>query len=86
MTYTPLYYLLSHFSRFIRPGARRIGLEGKSVEGLTFTAAKNADGSIAVVVFNRSEMARELAITLHANTYGVTIAPRAMQTIYLRRK
>ena len=86
VTYTPLYYLLSHFSRFIRPDAHRIRLESETVEGLTSTAAKNPDGSIAVVVFNRSEKARELAVSLEANTYAITIAPRAMQTIHLRRK
>lgn len=84
--YTPLYYLLSHFSKFIRPDARRIGLKGEAVEGIIYTAAKNPDGSIAVVVFNKNEEALELSITLEASTYTTLIAPRAIQTIHLRGK
>ena len=84
--YTPLYYLLSHFSKFIRPDAHRIGLKGEEVKGLIYTAAKNPDGSIAVVVFNKNEEVHELSITLEPNTYTMQIAPRAIQTIHLRGK
>lgn len=80
--YTPLYYLLSHFSKFIRPGSHRIELEGDEVEGLIYTAAKNPDGSIAVVIFNRSEEAREVSLALGTESYETRIAPRAMQTVY----
>ncbi len=84
--YTPLYYLLSHFSKFIRPDARRIGLKGEKVKGLIYTAAKNTDGSIAVVVFNQNDEVHELSIDLAAQNYTTQIAPRAMQTIHLRKK
>lgn len=84
--YTPLYYLLSHFSKFIRPDARRIGLEGEDIEGLVYTAAKNPDGSLAVVVFNRNEDSYQLDLTIGAESYKTQIAPRAMQTIHLQKK
>ncbi|WP_297703116.1 glycoside hydrolase family 30 protein [uncultured Eudoraea sp.] len=84
--YTPLYYLLSHFSKFIRPSAHRIGLEAEEIEGLIYTAAKNPDGSIAVVVFNRNEEVHEISITLESNIYEMQIAPRAIQTVHLRSK
>lgn len=48
--YTPLYYVMSHFSRFIRPGA--VVLKTRAPEGLIATAARNPDGSTAVVVAN----------------------------------
>ncbi len=41
--FTPLYYTLSHFSKFIRPGAKRIGFENPD-ETLMVTAAQNPDG------------------------------------------
>ena len=81
--YTPLYYLLSHFSKFIRPGAHRIGMSGDEIEGLIYTAAKNTDGSVVVVIFNRNEKAQELSLNLASNTYSIDIAPRAIQTIQL---
>ncbi|WP_158851028.1 glycoside hydrolase family 30 protein [Algibacter sp. L1A34] len=82
--YTPLYYLLSHFSKFIKPGAHRIELIGEELEGLAYTAAINTDGSIAVVVFNRTTTPLELQLTLTSKTYKIEIAPRALQTINFR--
>ena len=84
--YTPLYYLLSHFSKFIRPDARRIGVKGEVIDGIIYTAAKNTDGSIAVVVYNNNEKAYELSLALETETFTMQIAPRAVQTIHLQNK
>ena len=43
-----------HFSHFLHPGARRIGLT-KHTDQLEVTAFRNSDGTIAVVMFNRGE-------------------------------
>jgi len=84
--YTPLYYLLSHFSKFIRPDAHRIGINGDKVEGIIYTAAKNTDGSIAVVVYNNNDVAHEISLKLDTKTYTVQIAAKAVQTILLSNK
>lgn len=78
--FTPLYYTMAHFSRFIRPNAVRIDLENPH-KTLMATAAKNPDGSIAVVVFNPDEAKRTLQLTLEGNTYPLTISAKAIQTI-----
>lgn len=84
--YTPLYYLLSHFSKFIRPGAKRIELlSGEQVEGIAKTAAKNKDGSIAVVVFNGNDEEHEISLSMSGTTYSVYIAPRSLQTIHFKK-
>ncbi len=82
--FTPLYYTMAHFSKFIRPGAIRIGVE-HSDETLMVTAAKNPDGSIAVVVFNPEEEARTLQLALDGKTYPLTIPAKAIQTILLNQ-
>ena len=84
--YTPLYYLLSHFSKFIRPGAQRIGLEGVNLEGVAYTAAINPDESIAVVVFNQTTESVELELALADNIHSIELAPRAMQTIHFKKE
>lgn len=84
--YTPLYYLLSHFSKFIRPGAYRIGIAGEQIEGITYTAAMNVDGSFAVVIFNRNEEPYELSLSLEGSSYTTQISSRAMQTIHFQNK
>jgi len=81
--YTPLYYLLSHFSKFIRPEAKRIFSSGDQYSDFAFTAAKNIDGSIAVVIFNQKKEARNISIKLENQVFELSIAPYAMQTVLL---
>ncbi|MGD0260196.1 MAG: glycoside hydrolase family 30 protein [Verrucomicrobiota bacterium] len=51
ITYNPPHYVLGQFSRFIRPGAKRIACTSSS-DDLIATAALNPDGTVAVVVCN----------------------------------
>jgi glucosylceramidase len=52
--YTNSYYYIGHFSKFIRPGAKRI-VSSPSRSALLSTAFVNPDGQAAVVVMNRSD-------------------------------
>ncbi len=52
---TPEYFLLAQFSRFIRPGAVRIGCTFGTPETLTAVAFRNPDGQIVAVVVNQTE-------------------------------
>jgi glucosylceramidase len=79
--YTPLYYLLGHFSKFIRPGATRLSVGGDLPAGVFATAARNPDGTIAVVVFNDGATPLELVIEIDGDRIPTTIAADAIQTI-----
>ncbi len=81
--FTPIYYTMAHFSRFIRPGATRIGFE-KTDEDLLVTAAQNPDGSIAAVVFNESESKKQFELILGESAQKVSINPKSIQTILLK--
>ena len=78
--FTPLYYTMAHFSKFIRPGAERIGFES-SDKDLLITAAKNPDGSIAVVVFNQESESKNFNLSLNDNAIDLQISGQAIQTI-----
>jgi len=78
--FTPIYYTLSHFSRYIRPEAKRIGWEC-SDEQLLVTAAQNPDGSIAVVLLNQGEEAKQISLTLDGKTKKFAISGKAVQTV-----
>jgi glucosylceramidase len=78
--FTPIFYTLSHFSKFIRPGATRIGFEN-SDESLMVTAAKNEDGSIAVIVFNEGNTSKNFSLSLNEKTVDINISEKAIQTI-----
>jgi len=79
---TPLYYTLAHFSRFIRPGAVRIGfdLQDKSIMA---TAAQNPDGNIAVVIFNPEETEKTIQLTLDDRNVAFNISAKAIQTVII---
>ena len=54
------YFGLAHFSRFIRPGARRV--DSTQVDRFKTIAARNEDGSVALVVFNDGDHAAPLRV------------------------
>ena len=56
LTYNSSYYYFGHFSKFIKPGAKRI-LCAPSDDRLECTAFANPEGTIAMVVMNRTEEA-----------------------------
>jgi glucosylceramidase len=81
--FTPLYYTIAHFSKFIRPGAIRIGFEHADKE-LMITAAQNPDGSVAVVLFNPTEKEKTFSISLNKKTVNAVISAKAIQTIVIK--
>lgn len=80
--FTPIYYTLCHFSKYIRPGAQRIGFEHAD-EKLMVTAAQNPDGSIALVILNQELVAKALKISLGKRHTSLSISAQAIQTIMI---
>ena len=80
--FTPLYYILAHFSRYMRPEARRISTDCEH-QDLMVTACMNPDRSIAVQVFNPSEEAVEYQIMLDGKRAGASIPPASLQTLVI---
>ncbi len=68
--YTSSYYYIGHFSKFIRPGAKRI-VSSSNRDKLQTTAFMNADGKMAVVVLNTT--AEAVDYTLWINGKGAPI-------------
>ncbi|CAL2094498.1 glucosylceramidase [Tenacibaculum sp. 190524A05c] len=80
--YTPLYYIMAHFSKYIRPNAEVIDVQTSDKE-LLVTAAINPDKTISVVIFNQTEYKKEFSLELNGVTKDITINPQAIQTIVL---
>ena len=81
--YTPLYYVMTHFSKFIRPGAKIIGFENNDKD-LAVTAAQNPDRSISVIVFNEGFSSKTFELSGPGIQKKITINPQAIQTIYIK--
>lgn len=80
---TPLYYVMSHFSKFMRPGAVKIGCVIDHIELMT-TAVQNPDGSIAIVIFNPTEKSENIQIGLKDQKIDISIDKQAIQTIIIK--
>lgn len=80
LIYTPTYYYIGHFSKFIRPDAQRISTTS-SRSSLLATSFINKDGSVATVVMNQSDSAIEYNFILESSAAELTIPAHAMQTL-----
>jgi len=80
--FTPLYNVMEHFSKFIRPRAVRIRFKN-SDDQLMVTAAQNPDGTIAVVILNQTTMPKSLTIKLHNKVTKIDINGEALQTVMI---
>ncbi|BFM43474.1 glycoside hydrolase family 30 protein [Flavobacterium sp. CFS9] len=80
LIYTPMYYYIGHFSKFIQPGAKRIGnvISNKSVLSTSFL---NTNGKIATVVMNQSDKEVVYEIVINVMKKTLTIPAHAMQTL-----
>ncbi len=73
------FYYLGHFSRFIKPGARRV-LCAASRQDLESTAFVNPDGSVAVVVMNRTEVSIRFRLCLDGVEAATELPPHSIAT------
>jgi glucosylceramidase len=81
---TPLYYTMSHFSKFIRPGAKVLGIQKEGVDTeLLITAAENKDGSVVAVVFNPATEGKTYKIKLNNSEVTITIDAQAIQSLVI---
>jgi glucosylceramidase len=85
LTFSSSYYYIGHFSKFIRPGAKRI-VSVSSVNSLLTTAFKNTDGSIAIVVMNQSDRNVNYSVALQSKTSQLEIMAHSIQTIVIKNK
>jgi len=80
LIFTPSYYYIGQFSKFIHPGAKMI-LTATSHSSLISTSFINQDGKVATVVMNETDKARKF--TLYVGDYSSTmeIPAHAIQTL-----
>ncbi|MGB5316829.1 MAG: glycoside hydrolase family 30 beta sandwich domain-containing protein, partial [Robiginitalea sp.] len=77
----PTYYYIGHFSKFIRPGAKRISTVS-SRSHLLSTSFVNEDSSMVNVVMNQSDEPIDYKLYVgEGEAISLSIPPRAIQSI-----
>lgn len=81
LIYTPSYYYIGHFSKFIRPGAKRVCSVPSRSQLLT-TSFKNLDGTTVTVVMNQSDLKINYKMYVGSDAaVKLDIPPHAIQTL-----
>ena len=80
LIYTPSYYFIGHFSKFIGKGAKRIS-SVSSRSNLITTSFLNQDGEVVTVVMNQSSKKITYNLCIGTNTAELSILPHAIQTL-----
>ena len=82
LIYTPIYYYIGHFSKYVERGAKRIATTkyNKNIQAIAF---KNPDGKIVSIVMNLAE--RELPAVIRYNDVctKIMMEPHSIMTVLL---
>lgn len=84
LQYMNSYYYIGHFSKFVKPGAKRISCSSNR-DTLQATAFKNIDGSIIVIVLNKTERKMPYNIWLDGKAAEAISLPHSIVTIVLKK-
>ena len=80
LIYTPSYYYIGHFSKFIKPNAKRVST-ASSRSHLLSTSFINENGKMVTVVMNQSELEIKYKLYVDSNAVEIVIPPHAIQSI-----
>ncbi|MFC0878475.1 glycoside hydrolase family 30 beta sandwich domain-containing protein [Saccharicrinis sp. FJH2] len=80
LIFTPAYYYIGHFSKFIEPGAKRVST-ATSISFLQSTSFRNPDGKMVTVVMNDTDKDIDYLLYVNMQSVNVKIPARAIQTV-----
>ena len=80
LVFTPSYYFIGHFSKFISPGDKRIST-ATSRSSLLSTSFMNSEGEITTVVMNKSDQKISYSLCVGNNMAVIEMPARSIQTL-----
>ena len=80
LIYTPSYYYIGHFSKFIKPGAKRMSTS-VSRTYLQATSFENPDGSYVTVIMNKTDENIDFNLYVNDQQLSLTSRPHSIQTL-----
>jgi glucosylceramidase len=80
LIYTPSYYYIGHFSKFIRLDAVRVS-SAVSRSSLLSTSFLNTDGTMATIVMNHTDKEITYSLIIDSEKTTIKIPAHAIQTL-----
>ena len=80
--YTNIFYFLGHFSKFVKPDAKRI-ISSSNRDILQTTAFINPDDTIVVIVLNTTDKEMNYILWLNGKAAEVKSFPNSITTLVL---
>jgi glucosylceramidase len=79
--YNPEYYLMRHFSKYVKQGAVMKGLKGDFAGNAL--AFENPDGSVVLELLNPFDEAQDVTFNLKGTNYNFTVKPHSFNTLII---
>jgi len=83
LIYTNAFYYIGHFSKFVRPGARRIAVSSNRAQ-LQTTAFVNKDGSVVVIVLNTTDEKLPFQLIMKGQWAASESLPHSIATLIVK--
>ena len=83
LTYMNSYYYIGHFSKFVRPGAKRI-ISSSNRDQLLTTAFMNKDNKLVVIVLNLTDEKLPYSLWIKGMAANTTSLPHSITTLIVQ--
>lgn len=83
LIFTNIYYYMGQFSKFVRPGAKRI-ISSSNTDRLLTTAFVNKDGKLAIIVMNPTDKGIDYHLWIAGKSAATTSLPHSISTIIIK--
>jgi glucosylceramidase len=85
----PMYYVMTHFSRFFRPGSVVLDLSSNSTDAtadsvLGVAVHKKDTGHVVVNILNKSKDSKVAAINVQGKSYSVLLRGKSISTVVIK--
>lgn len=80
----PTYYAMGHFSKFITVNSQRIGVKiHDTLDDIKVLAFKRPDKRVAVVLYNRDTVDKEVSLKIGIDMIRVILEPNSINTVVM---
>lgn len=83
LVFTPTFYAIGHFSKFVNPGAKRLSTT-TSRSPILSVSYQNPDGSLAGIVYNISDEPINYRLYINRKAIELNIEGKSLQTVVVK--